>query len=160
MNQLQSRWMLRRLPPPGSKFPAFARRAADLAGLPQDLDWELAIRFVGDAAMIRANRELVGHEGTTDVITFSYFDDPESLFPGDVALELIVNPDAAVREGARRAGGYSRELALYVVHGMLHAAGEDDLDDEPRKHMRLRESEVLAALEKEFDFAKIFPQKK
>lgn len=127
--------------------------------MPDDFDWELDVRFVGDRAMTRANREYVGHEGTTDVITFSYFDDPASLFPGEAAVELIICIDAALREGAAREdSGYSREMALYLVHGLLHCAGEDDLSPGPRRRMRRREREVLTALEKEFDFAAVFPE--
>jgi len=127
--------------------------------LPDDFDWELDVRFVGDRAMTRANREFVGHEGTTDVITFSYFDDPDSLFPGEAAVELVICTDAALREGAAREDScYSREMALYLVHGLLHSAGEDDLSPGPRRRMRRREREVLAELEKEFDFAAVFPE--
>lgn len=130
-----------------------------LAGLPDDFDWELDVRFVGDRAMTVANREYVGHEGTTDVITFSYFDDPDSLFPGEAAVELIICIDAALREGAAREdSSYSREMALYLVHGLLHSAGEDDLSPGPRRRMRRREREVLGELEQEFDFAAIFPE--
>lgn len=130
-----------------------------LAGLPDDFDWELDVRFVGDRAMTVANREYVGHEGTTDVITFSYFDDPDSLFPGEAAVELIICIDAALREGAAREDScYSREMALYLVHGLLHSAGEDDLSPGPRRRMRRREREVLAELETEFEFAAIFPE--
>ena len=108
--------------------------------------------------MTLANREYVGHEGTTDVITFSYFDDPDSLFPGEAAVELVICIDAALREGAAREDScYSREMALYLVHGLLHSAGEDDLSPGPRRRMRRREREVLSALEKEFDFAAVFP---
>jgi len=127
--------------------------------LPDDFDWELDVRFVGDRAMTRANREYVGHEGTTDVITFSYFDDPASLFPGEAAVELVICIDAALREGAAREdSSYSREMTLYLVHGLLHSAGEDDLSPGPRRRMRRREREVLGELEKEFDFAAVFPE--
>lgn len=127
--------------------------------MPDDFDWELDVRFVGDRAMTRANREYVGHEGTTDVITFSYFDDPDSLFPGEAAVELVICIDAALREGAAREdSSYSREMALYLVHGLLHSAGEDDLSPGPRRRMRRREREVLGELEKEFDFAAVFPE--
>ena len=108
--------------------------------------------------MARANAQFVGHEGTTDVITFSYFDDPDSLFPGEAAVELIICIDAALREGAAREdSSYSREMVLYLVHGLLHSAGEDDLSPGSRRRMRRREREVLAGLEKEFDFAAVFP---
>lgn len=137
---------------------ALARRAALEAGLPAGPEWDLEVLFTNDRSMKRYNAELVGHEGTTDVITFSYFDDAENLFPGETAVELIVNPDAAAREGEKRGTGYSRELALYLVHGLLHAAGEDDLEDGARRRMRRREREVMEILEREFDFSAVFPE--
>lgn len=107
------------------------------------------------------NADIVGHEGTTDVITLSWFDDPEGLFPGDPELLLIVNPDAAAREGAERQdSSYSYEVALYIVHGMLHAAGEDDLDDESRLSMRAAEKRVMDQLLCSFDPAELFPESK
>ena len=74
-------------------------------------------------------------------------------------VELIINPDAAAREGRERNGGYPAEMALYLVHGLLHSAGEDDLSPAPRRRMRRREKECLAALAEEFDFSRIFPEK-
>ena len=113
----------------------------------------------GPGIMAAANRDFVGHVGTTDVITFSYFDDPSSLFPGEPAVELLICLDAAWREGARRSdSNYARETALYIVHGLLHSAGEDDLEPAPRRRMRRREREVLSGLEAAgIDFAAIFP---
>ena len=106
-----SAWEVRRLPRPRKKLlDRLVERAAALAGLPADFDWELDVRFVGDRAMARANAEFVGHEGTTDVITFSYFDDPDSLFPGEAAVELIICIDAALREGAARRFSARRRL--------------------------------------------------
>ena len=131
-------------------------RAAELAGLPVAQDWQASVWFVGGRSMARANADYVGHQGETDVITFSYFDDDPEYDAGAVMVELIVNPDAAIREGASRPGGYSREVALYIVHGMLHSAGEDDLEDKPRRRMRRREKECMDILEKEFDLALLF----
>ncbi len=133
------------------------RRAAELARLPGG-DWTLSLVFLGDPAMARANREILEHEGTTDVITMSYLDDPESCFDGEVALEALIAPEVAQREGARRRNSsYAREMVLYIVHALLHAAGEDDLEPEPRRRMRRREREVMRRLEGDFDFAAIFP---
>ena len=144
-------------PPPRRELHRLARRAAELAGLPVEGDWCASLRFVGDRTMARCNAAYVGHRGTTDVITFSYFDAPESLFPGDVGVELLICLDAALREGARRPGSsYAREVALYLVHGFLHAAGEDDLTPPARRRMRRREREVMAVLVEEFDLSKIF----
>ena len=123
MKHLNSSWETRRYPrPKRNELTRLARRAAELAGLPADFDWDLDIRFVGDRTMAQANAEFVGHEGTTDVITFSYFDDPGSLFPGEAAVELLICLDAARREGEKRAdSSYSREVVLYIVP--LRAAG-------------------------------------
>lgn len=139
---------------------ALARRAALLAGLPEEEEWDLEITFTNDRSMARYNDELVGHEGTTDVITLSYFDAAESWFPGETAVELVINPDAAAREGMKRGTGYSRELTLYLVHGLLHAAGEDDLEARARRRMRRREREVMAILCREFDLSKVFPERR
>ena len=148
-------WRLRRYPEPRRReLEKFLRRAVETSGLPLESCWGLELTFVGDRAMTRCNREYVGHEGTTDVITFSYFDSPEPLFPGDVGVQAIVNPDAAFRVGG--AENYGAELALYIVHALLHAAGEDDLEDEARAKMRRREREVLEPLSREFDFSKLF----
>ena len=155
---LNSQWYCRsRKVPKKSDLRKFVHRAAETAGLPVTPAWCCNILFVGDRRMAQMNMDLLGHEGTTDVITFSYFDEQPVPVAGDVMVELIVNPEAAVREGAKRAGGYSREVALYIVHGMLHSAGEDDLSEAPRRRMRRRERECMAVLEKEFDLALLFP---
>ena len=161
LTRLCRSWRNPRHRAPGrSELLRFARQAALAAGLPEKDDWELAVTFTNDRSMKKYNSELVGHTGSTDVITFSYFDDPASFFPGEVGVELIINPDAAAREGEKRGTGYSRELALYLVHGLLHAAGEDDLEPAARRRMRRREREVMAALERSFDFAEVFPERR
>lgn len=159
MINLSYSWETRRYPrPKRNELKKLSAKAAELAGLPTDMEWELNIRFVGDREMARANEEFVGHIGTTDVITFSYFDDAENLFPGETAVELIICMDAAKREGeAREDSDYSREMVLYIVHGLLHSAGEDDLSPAPRRRMRRREKEVLNGLQPDFDFQAVFP---
>ena len=135
------------------------RRAAEAAGLPVEQDWQAVVHFVGARAMARANSDYVGHTGPTDVITFSYFDDPESLFPGDVAVELLICLDVAAKEGAKRAdSSFAEELALYILHGFLHSAGYDDLAPEPRRAMRRAERRGMEKLRAEFDLAAVFPE--
>ena len=110
--------------------------------------------------MAGINWNFLRHEGTTDVITFSYFDDGD-VEPGDTGVELVVCGDAARREGAaRRDSSYAEEMTLYIVHGFLHAAGEDDLDPVSAKRMRRREKEVMAVLRREFPLEEIFPSRK
>lgn len=160
MIQLHCKWQNPRHPAPKkSELRRFADAAAKYAGLPVEPEWDLNLLFTGDVSMARYNMELLGHEGTTDVITYAYFDEDAVWDAGETMVELIINPDAAAREGGVRATGYSGEMALYLVHGLLHSAGEDDLAPAPRRRMRRREKECLEALAQEFDFRQIFPEK-
>ncbi len=143
----------------GKNLKKFAARAVELAHLPEG-DWIFSINFLDDKKMAKANEEYLGHEGTTDVITFSYLDDMESVFPGDIGLELLICSDFAEREGNRRKKStFKRELALYIVHGVLHAANYDDLSPAPRKLMRNAEHRLMKKLAEEFDFEELFIEK-
>ncbi len=132
--------------------------AAALAGLPVDNDWEFRVWFLDDEAMAQAHVDIMDVEGTTDVITMAYLEEPEALFPGDMGLELLVCVPFAEREGAERPdSSFADELMLYIVHGCLHAAGENDLVESDRLSMRRREAEVMGELQKKYDFQAIFP---
>ena len=134
------------------------RDTAELAGLPTGGDWEFKIWFLDDEAMADAHVEIMDVPGTTDVITMAYLEEPEALFPGDMGLELLICVPFAEREGAERAdSSMADELMLYLVHGCLHAAGENDLVESDRLSMRRREAEVLAQLRKKYVFSKVFP---
>jgi len=133
--------------------------AALLVGLDPASDWEFRIWFLDDRVMARAHVDTMKVEGTTDVITLAYLEEPEALFPGDMGLELLIGVEVAAREGAARAdSSYADELMLYLVHGCLHAAGENDIEEKDRVRMRRREAEVLGELRKRYDFAKVFPR--
>jgi probable rRNA maturation factor len=132
--------------------------AAVLAGLPTGGDWEFRVWFLDDEAMAQAHVDIMDVPGTTDVITMAYLEEPEALFPGDMGLELLVCVPFAEREGAERSdSSFADELMLYIVHGCLHAAGENDLVEEDRISMRRREAEVLAELRKKYIFSEVFP---
>lgn len=132
--------------------------AARLAGLPTEGDWEFRIWFLDDEAMAQAHVDIMDVPGTTDVITMAYLEEPEALFPGDMGLELLICVPFAEREGSERQdSSFADEMVLYMVHGCLHAAGEDDLTDEARPSMRRREAEVMSELQKKYVFSEIFP---
>ena len=57
----------------------------------------------------------------------------------------MVNSERAAAEGRGRPGGTSRELALYLAHGLDHLAGRDDAAPAERRAMRRRENGWLAA---------------
>ncbi len=89
--------------------------------------------------IIEINRRAFDRAQPTDVISFRY--DP---IPGEQGAggEIFVNVERAWEEGTRR-GNPSRELALYIVHGCLHLAGEDDRHPAGRRRMRRLEQKWL-----------------
>ena len=153
-------WKVKTLSPPNRKLvKKMLERAAALSGLDTSKNWIASLMFVGDKAMAGINWNFLQHEGTTDVITFSYFDDGD-IEPGDTGVELVVCADVAGREGAaRKDSSYAEEMTLYIVHGFLHASGEDDLDPVSRKIMRRREKEVMSVLRREFPLEEVFPSR-
>lgn len=85
----------------------------------------LAIRFVGDRAMRRLNREYRQRDTTTDVLSFPGEISIEGAHFGDIAISV-----PAARRQARAAGhGIDRELRVLILHGILHCMGHDHETD-------------------------------
>lgn len=103
---------------------------------------EISLAIVSDGEIARLNKTYLNHEGPTDVITFPLSRPGASPLEG----EIVVSIETAVREAGRRGLHPDRELCLYVVHGMLHLCGYDDLDPKARRRMRGRERHYLKHL--------------
>lgn len=100
---------------------------------------EVSIVLVDDRAIHALNERHLGHDWPTDVITFPLSEPDDPTLVG----EIIVSAEMAATT-ARRAGTNPRdELALYVVHGLLHLCGYDDQTAEDRSRIRRREDEIL-----------------
>ena len=107
---------------------------------------ELTLTFVDRDEISALNGEHLGEEGPTDVLSFPLdeLDDrpPQSGVPvllGDV----VVCPEAAAEQASSHAGTLDDELALLVVHGVLHVLGMDHADPEETAVMQARERELL-----------------
>jgi probable rRNA maturation factor len=100
----------------------------------------ISIALVDDAGIRALNRKHLGHDWPTDVISFPLSPADDPVLTG----ELVVSTETACAS-ARSLGVEPRdELALYVVHGLLHLCGFDDHHDADALRMREREHEVLA----------------
>lgn len=103
-------------------------------------DGELSIAFLSDAALADIHGQFLGDTAPTDVITFP--GDPEE----DLAGEILVSVERAMDQAKQLGQTFPEELTLYLVHGWLHLAGENDLDEDARKRMRMAEMRVMAYL--------------
>ena len=103
-------------------------------------DYEISLAFVDNPTLHGINKRFLEHDEPTDVITFPYSS-------GKVLVgELVIGVEVALEQA--RVGGHEvdAELALYVIHGLLHLVGYDDKDAHDRKQMRVRERYHLNGL--------------
>ncbi|MDY7102653.1 MAG: rRNA maturation RNase YbeY [Actinomycetota bacterium] len=110
---------------------------------------ELSLAFVDEAAMAELNAEHMGSDGPTDVLAFP-LDGPEIAAdptigggaadgPPIVLGDVVICPAVARRNAAEHAVTHDEELALLVVHGVLHVLGHDHAEPEETEVMRGRE---------------------
>jgi probable rRNA maturation factor len=107
---------------------------------------ELTLTFVDRDEIAALNAEHMGEDGPTDVLSFPL--DAE-LGPGDAPFgpvllgDVVVCPAVAAAQAPTRAGTLDDQLALLVVHGVLHVLGHDHAEPEETVRMRARELELL-----------------
>ncbi|HXB60464.1 MAG TPA: rRNA maturation RNase YbeY [Candidatus Acidoferrales bacterium] len=111
---------------------------------------DLGIVIVSAEEMARLNEEFLNHKGPTDVITFDY-KNPELLIPG----EIFVCIEEAKRQAKEFKTTWQSEVVRYVVHGILHLSGYDDLQPAARKKMKLVEGRLVRELSRRFALSKL-----
>jgi probable rRNA maturation factor len=137
---LNDRQKLRRLDRTGLR--RLTRRVLD--SLWPGGSWEICFHFVGPEEMARVNWDFLGHEGSTDVITFNLTAD----IPGvAVAGEVFICVDDAIRQARRFRTTWDREVVRYVIHALLHLHGMDDHTDAGYRAMKREERRFLKMLE-------------
>ena len=117
---------------------------------------ELGLVIVSQDRMQRLNRDYTGRDEPTDVLAFSMFgataeaesEDgfPPFVTPPDGVLhlgEVVVSYAQAVEQAAQHQHSVKKEIALLVIHGVLHLLGYDHERPEEEHQMRAREAELL-----------------
>jgi len=111
---------------------------------------ELTLTFVDTDEIAELNREHMGAEGPTDVLSFPLDADPTSAAatPGVPVLlgDVVICPAVAAAAAPEHAGTLDDELALLVVHGVLHVLGHDHALPEETTRMRAAELDHLKRL--------------
>ena len=106
---------------------------------------EIGIALVDDRRIAAVHGRWLGDAGPTDVITFDLAAGAGPRTAAGVVGDIVVSAETA-RRSARAAGWTPhRELAYYVVHGLLHLTGHDDRSPADRRAMRARERAVMKA---------------
>lgn len=94
--------------------------------------------FCSDERELEVNREFLGHDYYTDVITFDY--STASTLNGDIFISLDT-----VRSNAEMVGvPFEQELRRIIIHGVLHLTGQGDKTPETKAEMTAKEEKALA----------------
>ena len=102
---------------------------------------ELYYYFCSDEKLLEINRERLGHDFYTDIVTFPMTDCETVL-----SSEFCISVDR-IQENAETFGrSYESELHRVIIHGVLHLIGFDDHTDAEEKEMREKEEEALKLL--------------
>lgn len=137
-----------------------ARLVLDEERVPEDA--EMSVIFVDEQAMTDLNERFLGGSGPTDVLAFPMDDDvapggrqpdqggrgpgspSDADDPPTVVGDVVVCPRVAGRQATEHGTTFSDEIALLVVHGVLHLLNYDHAEDRESEAMRTRERELLA----------------
>ncbi len=106
---------------------------------------ELTIVLTDDARLHQLNREYLGVDAPTDVLSFPASEtDPETgaQYLGDILISI---PRAQAQADAV-GHPLESEVQLLVVHGVLHLLGHDHAEAEEKTHMWRAQSEILEQL--------------
>ncbi len=115
----------------------------------------LAVHLVGEKEMALTNQKFLNHEGSTDVVTFDTKEIFSELYgstnPPALCGELYICLDDAIKQANQFDAIWQSELVRYIVHGVLHLQGYDDLSTAKRKLMKAKENQLLHQLELNFN---------
>src|SRR5205814_8806523 len=93
---------------------------------------EVFVWLIGDRRMSRLHRQFLGQTGPTDVLTFQHG-------------EIFISVATAKRHARAFGNSLTRELQLYIVHGLLHLNNFDDRKQADARKMERMQKRILAA---------------
>jgi len=107
----------------------------------------VSIAIVDDERISRLNEQFLKRRRTTDVLSFNLSD---SQNPSEKCFEIIVNAQLAARCAKHAQHSPQDELALYIVHGLLHQLGFDHQKPDQAEKMHQAEKQILQQLGYDF----------
>ena len=129
---------------------ALARVALEAENLPDST--QLSITLVDHDRMAELNAEYMGRTGPTDVLSFPIEDFSTEARPVDpdcpplMLGDVVICPAVVLSNAASAAVAFEDEMALMVVHGVLHLLGNDHVVEAEAEAMEQREREILAMI--------------
>lgn len=101
----------------------------------------LSIVLADHEAVHALNRDWLGHDFETDVVSFPLDDD--AVARREIDGEVYVDLDTAAERAPDYGATFEREAVRYALHGVLHLMGYDDAEETQRARMRELEDRYL-----------------
>ncbi len=121
---------------------------------------ELGLVITGQERVQQLNRSYLGKDEPTDVLSFSMLPEPSATGESEVSSPFVQPPDGvlhlgevivsypqAVLQAEEHRHSVKREIAILVIHGVLHLLGYEHNKPELERQMKTREEEVLSCIE-------------
>ena len=93
--------------------------------------------FCNDQRILEVNKEFLGHDYYTDIITFDYSE------PGVVSGDMYISLDTVLTNSEKFHTSYEKELMRVIIHGVLHLCGINDKGRGERAVMEAAENRAL-----------------
>jgi probable rRNA maturation factor len=116
---------------------------------------ELGLFITSQERMQQLNRSYRGRDEPTDVLAFANMEEIEAASPPFVTPpdgvqhlgEVIISYPQAVMQSEEHQHPVEQEIALLIIHGVLHLLGYDHDEPEQERLMRARETEILSSID-------------
>lgn len=114
-------------------------------------DSELSVAIVGDRSIRRINREYLGRDKATNVISFAMQEGEFGGMNPQILGDVVISAVTCAREADEGGIPFSSRLYFLLLHGILHLAGYDHerSGESEAKRMAKKEREIVARLQKE-----------
>jgi probable rRNA maturation factor len=112
---------------------------------------ELSVTIVGDRSIRRLNRDYLGRDKATNVISFSMQEGAFGTINPDLLGDVVISADTAAREAEEGGDSYNSRLVFLLLHGILHLTGYDHerSGEAEAERMEAKERELFALLKEE-----------
>lgn len=105
---------------------------------------ELNYIFCSDPYLLEINKQYLGHDYLTDIITFDSTEDYKDIYPKNTLCgDVYISIDTIGYNAKEYGEGFDRELHRVIAHGLLHIIGFDDTDEKKQKEMTRQENLAL-----------------
>ena len=108
---------------------------------------EISITFASDHFVRKLNKQYRGIDQPTDVLAFAMQEGEWTEIQPQILGDVVISVDTADRQAREMGHDLNREITILLVHGILHLAGYDHMQEADAQKMKVMEMTILEAIE-------------